>query len=65
MSKINEAFTPIANWWEGLVLHNFPGNRKFQTIIFFIGWRSLVFLPFTSALLMLEDSQWQINTVSW
>lgn len=23
--QINEAFTPIANWWEGLVLHNFVG----------------------------------------
>ena len=27
--KINEAFTPIANWWGGVVLHNFPA-RKYQ-----------------------------------
>ena len=24
--RINEAFTPIANWWEALVLHNFLGT---------------------------------------
>ena len=31
--RINDAFTPIANWWEGLILHNFPGT-EIPTIIF-------------------------------
>ena len=34
--RINEAFTPIANWWGAVVLHNFPGT-EIPTIIF-IGW---------------------------
>jgi len=25
--RINEAFTPIANWWEALILHPFPGTE--------------------------------------
>ena len=33
--KINEAFTPIANWWGGVVLHNFPGT-EIPTIIFLL-----------------------------
>ena len=37
--RINEAFTPIANWWEGLVLHNFPGT-EIPTIIFLLALSS-------------------------
>ena len=33
--RINEAFTPVANWWEGLILHNFPGTG-IPTIIFLL-----------------------------
>ena len=33
--RINEAFTPIANWWEALVLHNFFGT-EIPTIIFLL-----------------------------
>ncbi len=33
--KINEAFTPIANWWGAVVLHNFPGTEV-PTIIFLL-----------------------------
>jgi len=33
--RINEAFTPIANWWEGLILHNFLGT-EIPTIIFLL-----------------------------
>jgi len=25
--KINEAFTPIADWWGNLILHSFPGSK--------------------------------------
>ena len=25
--RINRAFTPIANWWEALILHPFPGTE--------------------------------------
>ena len=33
--RINEAFTPIADWWGGVVLHNFPGT-SIPTIIFLL-----------------------------
>ena len=35
--KINEAFTPIANWWEGLILHNFLGTGIPTIIILLVG----------------------------
>ncbi len=40
--KINEAFTPIANWWEALVLHSFPGT-EIPTIIFLLVGGALFF----------------------
>ena len=40
--RINEAFTPIANWWEGLILHNFPGTQ-IPTIIFLLVGGALFF----------------------
>ena len=40
--RINDAFTPIANWWEGLVLHNFPGT-EIPTIIFLLVGGALFF----------------------
>jgi AGCS family alanine or glycine:cation symporter len=40
--KINEVFTPIANWWESLVLHNFPGTSV-PTIIFLLVGGALFF----------------------
>ena len=40
--RINEAFTPIANWWEGLILHNFPGT-EIPTIIFLLVGGALFF----------------------
>ena len=33
--RINEAFTPIADWWGNVVLHNFPGTQ-IPTIIFLL-----------------------------
>jgi AGCS family alanine or glycine:cation symporter len=35
--RINEAFTPIANWWEGLILHNFFGTGIPTIIILLVG----------------------------
>jgi AGCS family alanine or glycine:cation symporter len=35
--KINEAFTPIANWWEGLILHHFFGTGIPTIIILLVG----------------------------
>ena len=35
--RINEAFTPIANWWGGLVLHHFPGTSIPTIIILLVG----------------------------
>ena len=40
--KINAAFTPIANWWESLILHNFPGT-EIPTIIFLLVGGALFF----------------------
>jgi AGCS family alanine or glycine:cation symporter len=40
--QINDAFTPIANWWEGLILHNFPGT-EIPTIIFLLVGGALFF----------------------
>jgi AGCS family alanine or glycine:cation symporter len=40
--KINEAFTPIANWWGGVVLHSFPGT-SIPTIIFLLVGGALFF----------------------
>ena len=40
--KINEAFTPIADWWGGVVLHNFPGT-EIPTIIFLLVGGALFF----------------------
>ena len=35
--RINEAFTPIANWWGGVVLHDFPGTSIPTIIILLVG----------------------------
>ena len=40
--RINEAFTPIANWWGTVVLHNFPGT-EIPTIIFLLVGGALFF----------------------
>ena len=40
--KINEAFTPIANWWGAVVLHDFPGT-EIPTIIFLLVGGALFF----------------------
>ena len=40
--KINEAFTPIANWWGAIVLHSFPGT-SIPTIIFLLVGGALFF----------------------
>ena len=35
--RINQAFTPIANWWGALVLHDFPGTSIPTIIILLVG----------------------------
>ena len=40
--RINEAFTPIADWWGAFVLHNFPGT-SIPTIIFLLVGGALFF----------------------
>ena len=35
--RINDAFTPIANWWEGLILHDFLGSGIPTIIILLVG----------------------------
>ena len=35
--RINDAFTPVANWWEGLILHNFFGTGIPTIIILLVG----------------------------
>ena len=40
--RINESFTPIADWWGAVVLHNFPGT-SIPTIIFLLVGGALFF----------------------
>ena len=40
--RINEAFTPIADWWGGVILHNFPAT-EIPTIIFLLVGGALFF----------------------
>ena len=35
--RINDAFTPIANWWGTVILHNFPGTSIPTIIILLVG----------------------------
>ena len=59
--KINEAFTPIANWWEGLILHNFPGT-EIPTIIFLLVGGAL-FFTFYFGFVNIRHFPTAINTV--
>ena len=49
--KINEAFTPVANWWGNLILHTFPGSKfifgsEIPTIIILLVGGALFFTIF-------------------
>ena len=35
--RINDAFTPVANWWGNLVLHDFPGTSIPTIILLLVG----------------------------
>ena len=35
--RINDAFTPVANWWGDVVLHNFPGTSIPTIILLLVG----------------------------
>ena len=59
--KINEAFTPIANWWGGVVLHNFPGT-EIPTIIFLLVGGAMFFTLYFSFVNIRRFST-AINTV--
>ncbi|MEJ6775663.1 MAG: alanine/glycine:cation symporter family protein [Flavobacteriia bacterium] len=58
---INDAFTPIANWWEGLILHNFPGT-EIPTIIFLLVGGAL-FFTFYFGFVNVRHFMTAINTV--
>ena len=59
--RINEAFTPVANWWEGLILHNFPGTG-IPTIIFLLVGGAL-FFTFYFGFVNVRHFSTAINTV--
>ena len=59
--RINDAFTPVANWWEGLVLHNFPGT-EIPTIIFLLVGGAL-FFTFYFGFVNVRHFMTAINTV--
>ena len=59
--KINEAFTPIANWWEGLILHNFPGTEIPTIIILLVG--GALFFTFYFGFVNIRHFSTAINTV--
>ena len=35
--RINDAFTPVANWWGDVVLHDFPGTSIPTIILLLVG----------------------------
>ena len=59
--QINEAFTPIANWWEGLILHNFPGTGIPTIIILLVG--GALFFTFYFGFVNIRHFSTAINTV--
>lgn len=59
--KINEAFTPIADWWGKVVLHNFPGT-EIPTIIFLLVGGAL-FFTFYFGFINIRGFSTAINTV--
>jgi len=59
--RINEAFTPIANWWGAVVLHNFPGTG-IPTIIFLLVGGAL-FFTFYFGFINVKRFPTAINTV--
>ena len=59
--KINEAFTPIANWWEGLILHNFLGTGIPTIIILLVG--GALFFTFYFGFVNIRHFSTAINTV--
>lgn len=59
--RINEAFTPIANWWGAVVLHNFPGT-EIPTIIFLLVGGALFFTIYFS-FINIKRFPTAINTV--
>ena len=59
--RINEAFTPIANWWEGLILHNFPGTEIPTIILLLVG--GALFFTIYFGFVNLRHFSTAINTV--
>ena len=59
--QINEAFTPIANWWEGLILHNFLGTEIPTIIILLVG--GALFFTFYFGFVNIRHFSTAINTV--
>ena len=59
--QINEAFTPIANWWEGLILHNFLGTGIPTIIILLVG--GALFFTFYFGFVNIRHFSTAINTV--
>ena len=59
--RINEAFTPIADWWGNVVLHNFPGT-EIPTIIFLLVGGAL-FFTFYFGFINIRGFGMAINTV--
>ena len=59
--RINDAFTPIANWWEGLILHNFLGTGIPTIIILLVG--GALFFTFYFGFVNVRHFATAINTV--
>ena len=59
--RINEAFTPVANWWEGLILHNFFGTGIPTIIILLVG--GAMFFTIYFGFVNIRHFRTSINTV--
>ena len=56
--KINEAFTPIANWWGSVVLHNFPGTSIPTIILLLVGGALFFTVYFSFVNIRCFESGW-------
>ena len=59
--RINEAFTPIADWWGAVVLHNFPGTSIPTIILLLVG--GALFFTFYFGFINLRRFPLAINVV--
>ena len=62
--RINEAFTPVANWCGSVVLHNFPGT-SIPTIIILLVGGALFFTLYFCLSINKNDTKAVLRYIGW